>query len=36
LFKRGLRDDFRTLNWVEIVGSFGVELKKLDYFLAMR
>lgn len=33
---RGLRDDFRTLNWVEIIDELGLSYntKKLSHLLA--
>ncbi len=32
---RGLRDDFRTMNWVEVIGDAGVYTRQLEYFLAL-
>ncbi len=33
---RGLRDDFRTLNWVEVVDDLGLNfgVKKIEHLLA--
>jgi len=31
---RGLRDDFRTMDWQEILNDWGADAKQLDYFLA--
>jgi hypothetical protein len=33
---RGLRDDFRTLDWIEIINGLGLNfgIKKLEHFLA--
>lgn len=30
----GLRDDFRTMDWQEILNDWGANTKQLDHFLA--
>ncbi len=34
-YKTGLRDDFRTMDWIKIVGDLKVYTRQLEYFLQL-